>query len=959
MCRVKSLLITLCISSLMLTIAGAADKSLILYLPLDEGQGSTAMDASVYQNPGEIIGEAAWVQGKIGMALEIVNNSHVVIPEIPEYDVTSEVTLMTWMRTTSVTTWARLIDKSQWQTTGYDLVLNQGTQVPMLEFFVNNTTSQVMATTPVDDDEWHFIAGTFGNQTLRIYVDGIQEGEVGSNGGVDINPNDLPVMIGGESSSNGGQQYVGNVDEVAMFNRELTAEEIQNIFVNGMAVPELASEPQPKDEADNVDRDAVLSWKSGEYTDTHDVYFGTDFNDVNDAAITDPRGVTISAGQNANTFDTGRLEFGQTYYWRVDEVNDAHTDSPWKGSLWSFTAEPVAYPLEADNITATASSMKNAEENPTNTINGSGLDENDIHSTPTNGMWLSDVSAPGEAWIRYDFDQLYKLHQVLLWNHNSDLEEVVGFGIKEALIETSQDGEIWETFGTIELARAAQKAPVDLQGIVARHVRITAQSNWEGIFNQFGLSEVRFFQIPVSARNPSPDSGAIDINLDVTLTWRAGREVAGHDVYLSPDRQAVVDGSAPVVMVNEPSYGPLSLDLGTIYYWRVDEVNQAEIPNTWESTIWSFTTTDNIIVDDFESYNDLNVDEPGSNRIYLAWIDGFDNPAINGSVVGYANPPFVEQTIVHGGSQSMPFAYDNAVGKSETTLTLTYPTDWTENGVSTLVIWYIGDAANTAEPMYVALNDSAVVTNDNPNAAQESIWNQWTINLQEFADQGINLTNVNSITIGLGYRANPTTGGSGMMYFDDVRLYRLEPELKAVVFDFETDTQGWVGEKDGTEATVSSETHSGGGSQSLRVTIDEAARSDQQEGGWSTPRDFTVDDAAGGIRSVSFFYRVDDLDLDSGNFIFHWENSTEAWDGGGWYGNGLWGVLIADGQWHQQTVDLSILGNDGGGWQGAWGSVGSSWEFRDDLFYRFTIVVSPTDNTQGSHIYIDDVVLSE
>ncbi|NIO56616.1 MAG: hypothetical protein GTN72_10740, partial [Candidatus Latescibacteria bacterium] len=78
-----------------------------------------------------------------------------------------------------------------------------------------------------------------------------------------------------------------------------------------------------------------------------------------------------------------------------------------------------------------------------------------------------------------------------------------------------------------------------------------------------------------------------------------------------------------------------------------------------------------LIVDDMESYNDLDPDEPGSNRIFLAWIDGFDNPAVNGSIVGYANPPFAEQTIVHSGNQSMPFAYDNAVGKSEATLTLT------------------------------------------------------------------------------------------------------------------------------------------------------------------------------------------------------------------------------------------------------------------------------------------------
>jgi hypothetical protein len=73
--------------------------------------------------------------------------------------------------------------------------------------------------------------------------------------------------------------------------------------------------------------------------------------------------------------------------------------------------------------------------------------------------------------------------------------------------------------------------------------------------------------------------------------------------------------------------------------------------------------------------------------------------------------------------------------------------------------------------LYVALNDSAVVNNDNPNAAQTVSWTEWNIDLQAFADQGVNLANVTSITIGLGNRANPTAGGSGMMYFDDIRLY--------------------------------------------------------------------------------------------------------------------------------------------------------------------------------------------
>jgi hypothetical protein len=106
---------------------------------------------------------------------------------------------------------------------------------------------------------------------------------------------------------------------------------------------------------------------------------------------------------------------------------------------------------------------------------------------------------------------------------------------------------------------------------------------------------------------------------------------------------------------------------------------------------------------------------------------------------------------------------------------LTDKRDWTVNGVNTLVVWFRGEGANAAEPMYVALNDSAVVTRDDPDAATKTVWTEWNIDLQEFADQGVNLNNVNTITLGLGNRANPVAGGAGMMYFDDIRLYPPAP----------------------------------------------------------------------------------------------------------------------------------------------------------------------------------------
>ena len=270
----------------------------------------------------------------------------------------------------------------------------------------------------------------------------------------------------------------------------------------------------------------------------------------------------------------------------------------------------------------------------------------------------------------------------------------------------------------------------------------------------------------------NPANGAVDVTQIPTLTWTSGFG-ASHEVYFGADASSLeLKGTGNL---GSESYDPGLLEWNTTYYWRVDEANNANAGSPWTGPLWSFTTANFLIVDDFESYNDLDEGEPGSNRIYLAWVDGFDNPTLNGSVVGNANAPFTEQTIVNNGIQSMPMAYDNAVGKSEATLTLTSNRDWTVNGVTTLTIWYRGASANAAETMYVALNDSAAVTNDNPDAVLSTSWTEWNIDLQVFADQGVNLANVTSITLGLGNRNNPVAGGSGMMYFDDIRLYRPAP----------------------------------------------------------------------------------------------------------------------------------------------------------------------------------------
>jgi hypothetical protein len=265
----------------------------------------------------------------------------------------------------------------------------------------------------------------------------------------------------------------------------------------------------------------------------------------------------------------------------------------------------------------------------------------------------------------------------------------------------------------------------------------------------------------VAALNPA--NGAVDVTQTPVLTWTPGFG-ASHEIYFGTDAASLeLKGSGNL---GSESYEPGQLEWNTTYYWRVNEANNANADSPWTGPLWSFTTANFIIIDDFESYNDIDPPDPESNRIFDAWLDGYEIPT-NGALVGNDLPPYAEQTVVHGGNQSMPMSYDNAVGKSEATYVLTSNRDWTVNGVNTLTIWFRGGTGNAAENLYVALNGNARVDHDNPDAATITSWTPWNIDLQGFADQGVNLANVNSITLGL----SSVTGGTGVMYFDDIRLY--------------------------------------------------------------------------------------------------------------------------------------------------------------------------------------------
>ena len=108
-------------------------------------------------------------------------------------------------------------------------------------------------------------------------------------------------------------------------------------------------------------------------------------------------GVLASQGQSAGSYAPAGLAFGQTYYWRIDEVNAPPGSAVVKGGMWSFTVEPYAYPIK--NVTATASSAQPGA-GPEKTVDGSGLNSLDQHSIELKDMWLSAGATAGLDPVR-------------------------------------------------------------------------------------------------------------------------------------------------------------------------------------------------------------------------------------------------------------------------------------------------------------------------------------------------------------------------------------------------------------------------------------------------------------------------------------------------------------------------------------------------------------------------------
>jgi hypothetical protein len=711
---------------LLLIAAGNTRADLVGHWTLDEGSGETVADVSGNGNDGAIVNNPTWIAGVVGGALEFHGlgaagggGDYIDCGHSASLDITGPTSIALWIRPDaddpegSGMETAPMAKAMSGMSPSWSFQVRYGWGGPQPYMaFTFNTSPRAWAFVGqnLEQGEWCHIACTYDGTTLTTYLNGdpTESTPMGP-----ITSSQTPVLIG---SDGWGCDWIGAIDDVRIYDHALSEPELLGTMKGG--VPPYAWGPEPEDGALHPDTWVTLRWRAGPYAVSHDVYIGENYDVVSEAT----KDSDLFRGNQGSTFLVAGfpgfpypegLVPGTTYYWRIDEVNDADPNSPWKGPVWSFSIPPKTayFPDPPD----------------------------------------------GAEFIGPD---------------NVTLTWTPGFGAK---LHTVYFGDDFDTVNTATTGAPSGTATYNPGSLVRETVYFWRVDEFDGAATYKG--DVWSFTTPGAVGNPQPAYDATDVQLNMILSWTPSDSAASHELYFGTDKDAVRNAGPGSPedkgskSLGDESHDPGLLDAETAYYWRVDEVDAQG--NTAKGPIWIFTTGAFLLIEDFEGYTDNDAD---GEAIWQTWIDGF-GVADNGAQVGYLMPPYAEQSIVHGGGQSMPLLYINEAGvtNSEASMTLTAPRDWTQAGVGQLSLWFRGGSSNAAEPLYAAVSNSAgapaVVAYDDPGAVASSGWKLWLVPLQAFADQGINLSNVDQIAIGLGTKAGMAApGGSGTLYVDDIRL---------------------------------------------------------------------------------------------------------------------------------------------------------------------------------------------
>jgi len=503
--------------------------------------------------------------------------------------------------------------------------------------------------------------------------------------------------------------------------------------------PRTAYDPDPVDGAKYVKTDVELSWMGGFGAKLHTVYFGENSDDVNNA--------TGGLLQGTTTYTPGTLEMDKVYYWRVDEFDPPTTH---KGDVWSFNTLPIIAITDPNLI----GWWKFDEGSGSTALDWSGHGNDGKLGGGQNwvpGIMEGALDLRGSDYVMIDgvVDDMTSNDITLsAWiktaqtgegnvfaSNDSGGSHVLLFGIDNGNVYVDDGSSTdWpprvndDQWHMITLVMRGSKIYLYTDGVqvatISTGIDITTETRWSigqewdsspSDFYIGMVDDARFYNAaltvdevkelmrgdPLVAWDPMPGNGSTPSLKDaMPLSWSPGDEASGHDVYFGTDKDAVDNADASDTTgiyrgrQSITSYSPPEgVEWGGgPYYWRIDEYNTDATIS--QGGIWSFTVADFILVEDFEDYNDYEPD-----RIFDKWIDGWGVPT-NGSMVGYPEPDFtqgehfVETNIVHGGSQSMPFFYDNNFKYSEASTTLSYPRNWTEEGVGVMSIWFRGNPAS-------------------------------------------------------------------------------------------------------------------------------------------------------------------------------------------------------------------------------------------------------------------------
>jgi len=309
------------------------DPSLVGWWKMDDEKAGVAVDYSGYNNYGTLAGGPRFVEGYFGDALSFDG--------IDDFVNCGSDASVRQVDSVSVSAWVRLGALGRDQ----KIASNQSGAGYKMGVFTNNLvefevrTSANVATlnratpggTVLELGIWYHVVGVYDKgKAIRTYVNGRLDRELATDVVAGVSPGAL--MLGREAPS-GAYWFLGQMDDVRVYNKALTVEAIQKVMQGDVR---LAWTPQPLTGVSLDIRDAgTLTWSAGEGAARHDVYLGKDKDAVKLADTSSP---LYRGRQTGTSFSLdGKVEFGGgTYYWRIDEVTSDGTTIH-KGIVWSFT----------------------------------------------------------------------------------------------------------------------------------------------------------------------------------------------------------------------------------------------------------------------------------------------------------------------------------------------------------------------------------------------------------------------------------------------------------------------------------------------------------------------------------------------------------------------------------------------------------------------------------------------